>query len=309
MASQELIAPNQHSAIAAQSDHFALMQRKAQLFANSPLIPDALRAGGPQQALANCYIGLTMAEAMGENPLTVLQNIHIVKGKAGFSAQFMIARANASPVFKGRINWRMSGQGDTLCAEAFATLAETGEEVSFPVDMTMAKAEGWTSNPKYRSVPHLMLRYRSATFLVRLYAPDVMFGYQTAEELQDVSYAQGGDVIEVKGGALTASMLLEQAAPVAEEVEVTNADGIEPAHEPEGRSDEQHGDQFPDDDEEKPAWWPLVEGLKVNLADAETLAAIKALDAEFVKIAAGLPDDVSEDVKAAISAARSRVRG
>jgi hypothetical protein len=87
--------------------HFELMQRKAALFAASPLIPESLRAGGPQQALANCYIGLQMAEAMQENALTVLQNIHVVKGKAGFSAQFMIARANASGIFKDGIDWRV----------------------------------------------------------------------------------------------------------------------------------------------------------------------------------------------------------
>lgn len=234
-------------------EHFNLMQRKAALFASSPLIPDALRAGGRDQALANCYIGLTMAEAMNENPLTVLQNIHIVKGKAGFSAQFMIARANASGVFKGRINWRMTGQGDTLSAEAFATLAETGDEVSFAVDMGMAKAEGWTSNPKYKSVPHLMLRYRSATFLVRLYAPDVMFGYQTAEEVEDVVYA----ATTPAAGALTGAMLIEQAKPAAvvdgETGEVLDEAVVSPANDgtlsadnpsaAEGRADDQHGDQ------------------------------------------------------------------
>ncbi len=188
--------------------HFELMQRKAAVYASSPLIPEALRAGGPQTALANCYIALSIAERMGENELTVLQNIHIVKGKAGFSAQFMIARANASGVFKGRINWRMSGQGDSLAAEAYATLAETGEEVSFSVDMNMAKAEGWTSNPKYKSIPHLMLRYRSATFLVRLYAPDVMFGYRSAEEVEDMAFAEGATT---EAQPLTAAMITHQA--------------------------------------------------------------------------------------------------
>ena len=192
---------------------------------------------------------------MNENPLTVLQNIHIVKGKAGFSAQFMIARANASGVFKGRIKWRMSGQDDTLCAEAFAVLAETGDEVSFAVDMAMAKAEGWTSNPKYKSVPHLMLRYRSATFLVRLYAPDVMFGYQTAEEVEDVVYAD----TTPPAGALTGAMLIGQAKPSAAAVVGDGAtgevlageapaanDGTLAADNPtaaEGRGDDQHGQE------------------------------------------------------------------
>ncbi|MGA1806707.1 hypothetical protein VHN57_08360 [Sphingobium sp. WW5] len=194
--------------LSAQREAYAIMKDKAKMFAMSPLIPDGLRGNNYETACANCLIALELASLMNEAPLVVMQNIHIVKGKAGFSAQYMIARANASQVFKGRINWRMSGQGATLCAEAYATLAETGEEVSFAVDMAMAQAEGWTSNPKYKSVPHLMLRYRSATFLVRLYAPDVMLGYQTAEEVEDV-YA--GMAPSVAAQPLTAAMLTDQA--------------------------------------------------------------------------------------------------
>ncbi|WP_370309246.1 hypothetical protein [Sphingobium abikonense] len=216
--------------MSAEQQHFGLMQRKAALYASSPLIPETLRQGGQQAALANCYIGLSIAERMGENELTVLQNIHIVKGKAGFSAQFMIARANASGVFKGRINWRMTGQGETLCAEAYATLADTGEEVSFAVDMGMAKAEGWTSNPKYKSVPHLMLRYRSATFLIRLYAPDVMFGYRTSDEVEDMGFAEAP---VVASQPLTAAMLTDQASG-----------DPEPDHEPEGPADTDRGERL-----------------------------------------------------------------
>lgn len=288
-------APTAVATVNRDADHFGLMQRKALLFASSPLIPEALRQGGQQQALANCYIGLTMAEAMGENPLTVLQNIHIVKGKAGFSAQFMIARANASGVFRGRINWRMTGEGDALRAEAFATLAETGEEVSFAVDMAMAKAEGWTSNPKYKSVPHLMLRYRSATFLVRLYAPDVMFGYQTAEEVQDMAYAEQATAAP----ALTGAMLIEQATGQIEDAEATEAEA-EPEY---GRADADHGDQF-DGAEDEPPYAALVRRLLGGIEAAKNPAYLKAIDDEFVQHRAGLPDDIAAQIDAALTAKR-----
>jgi hypothetical protein len=38
-------------------------------------------------------------------------------------------------------------------------------------------------------MPELMLRYRSAAFLVRLYAPEVMLGVPTIEEVEDVAAA------------------------------------------------------------------------------------------------------------------------
>jgi hypothetical protein len=56
--------------------------------------------------------------------------------------------------------------------------------------MAMAEAEGWTKNPKYRTMPDQMLRYRSATMLIRLFAPEVMMGLPVAEEI-DVVQARG----------------------------------------------------------------------------------------------------------------------
>lgn len=173
-----------------QISSFEQMQREAKLFATSPLVPAHLRQGTPEQALANCYIALHMAKAMGENPLLVMQNIYIVSGKAGWASQYVIARANASGVFKGRINWRIDrSDPQNLKVTAYATLADTGEVVEATVDMRMAKAEGWTNNKKYQSMPEVMLRYRSAAFLVRWYCPDVMMGYQTVEEVEDVAHS------------------------------------------------------------------------------------------------------------------------
>lgn len=177
------------NALVTTDNTFQLMQREAKLFAMSPLVPQHLRQGSPEQALANCYIALHMARAMDENPLLVMQNIYIVSGKAGWSAQYIIARANRSGVFKGRINWRKIGSGDSLEVTAYAHLADSGEEVSATVSMAMAKAEGWTKNSKYQTMGEHMLRYRSATMLVRLFAPEVMMGYQTVDEIEDVDTA------------------------------------------------------------------------------------------------------------------------
>lgn len=238
MATQALTVQNDDT------ERFNLMQREAKVFAYSPLIPEHLRKGGEQQAIANCYIALKMARTMGEDPLVVLQNIHVVNGKAGFASQYMIARANASGVFKGRINWRIDRDPKNLAVTAYATLADTGDVIEFTVDMAMAQAEGWIKNPKYRTMPEVMLRYRSAAFLIRFYAPDVMLGYQTSEEAEDISIASAPPAPE----PLSASMLLEQASGVdaqdAELSDVLTGDLISDAFETEGRADEQHGDQF-----------------------------------------------------------------
>jgi len=165
----------------AKFDH---LQRVGKMFAASGLVPEHLRDNP-----ANCMIAFAIAQQLGENPLVVMQNIHIVKGKAGWSAQYMIARTNASGILRDPIDWEASGKGDSLSVTAFAVRAATGKRVAFSADMKMAHAEGWDKNPKYRSMPDLMLRYRSATFLIRLNCPEVMMGYQTVEEIEDVAVA------------------------------------------------------------------------------------------------------------------------
>ena len=191
------------------AERFSLMQREAALFASSPLIPAHLRAGGERQAMANCYLALKMAQTMGEDPMVVMQNIVIVHGTAGFKAQYMIARANASGVFKDCIDWEIEGAGQNLKVTAFATLKGTDRRVSVAVDMAMAKAEGWTKNSKYSTMPEVMLRYRSATFLVRFYAPQVMLGIHSADEMEDVGFA--ASPVDLAAQPITAAALLEQA--------------------------------------------------------------------------------------------------
>jgi hypothetical protein len=66
---------------------------------------------------------------------------------------------------------------------------ENKEKLEGPkVTMKMANAEGWVSKTgsKWKTMPELMLRYRASAFFGRLYAPEIMMGMQTAEEIQDV---------------------------------------------------------------------------------------------------------------------------
>lgn len=176
---------------------FEHLQRVGQMLAASVLFPEHLRKGDRQQAAANGALVMNMAMRLNEDPLTVAQNIYFVGGKPGWSTTYMIAKANQHGVFKGPINWKITGEGDNLSVTAYATLAESGEKVSHTVDMKMAKAENWTSNKKYQSIPQVMLRYRSAAALIRFYCPEVMVGLPTqievetgGEEMRDVTPRQ-----------------------------------------------------------------------------------------------------------------------
>lgn len=158
---------------------YALMKEEAKILSGSQLIPTNYQ-GKPQ----DCYVALQAANRMGCDPLLFLQNTYVVHGRPAQSAKFQIALINQSGKLKGGLRWKVSASGDY---QAWGIDAETGEEITGPVvNMELAKAEGWTKNPKYKSMPDLMLRYRSATMFIGLYFPDVTMGFQTAEEVHDL---------------------------------------------------------------------------------------------------------------------------
>ncbi len=156
--------------------------RLAQIYATSQMVPDHFRGNVP-----DCAIAIQMALRCHIEPVMLLQNCYIVHGKPGIEAKLAIAMCNAAKVFSGRISWRLEGEGEGRTCCAFAADADTGEVCEQTVTFAMAKAEGWVSKAgsKWKTMPDLMLQYRSAMFLIRLYCPEVLMGMQSREELDD----------------------------------------------------------------------------------------------------------------------------
>lgn len=133
-------------------------------------------------------LALQTARAHGERLARVLHNLQVVAGQVGWSTPYVIARARRTGVFKGRIRWQAEGRGsDALAVTARAILADTGEDVEAQASLALARAEGWTRNPRYAALPEQMLRHRSAMMLVRLHCPEVLTGLPTADEVEDLS--------------------------------------------------------------------------------------------------------------------------
>jgi hypothetical protein len=88
----------------------------------------------------------------------------------------------------------------------------------------MAKAEGWStkSGSKWLTMPELMLRYRSAAFFARIYAPDITLGMQTAEEVYDAEPIR--NVTPRPGFAAALAEPLDQTSEQAFEVELAQED-------------------------------------------------------------------------------------
>jgi hypothetical protein len=192
---------------------FNHLWRVAKAFSLSGMVPEAYQ-GKPEA----CLVALMYAEQLGEHPMLLFQEMGVNRGRPVTSAKFAIARANRSGLLTGPITWTSTGTGDTLEVTASATLRETGEVLAVPVSMREAKADGWTRNAKYQSIPEQMLRWRSATRLINLYFPEVLFGMGVREEaeVQRVQVAEtpaaSGDTI----ADLNRQIAAQAAAPVVD---------------------------------------------------------------------------------------------
>jgi len=161
------------------------MQAFAEYLATADIVP-AIYKNKP----ANCFIALEYAQRMGWTAMEVMQGLFIIQGKPSWSSQSLITFSNSSGKYTP-IRYEMSGvegQDDWGCA-AYMTEIATGDKLVGPrVTIKMAKDEGWynKSGSKWKTLPHLMLNYRAAAFLIRTCAPELTMGLHTTEEQTDM---------------------------------------------------------------------------------------------------------------------------
>lgn len=205
---------------------FELALRQAKLLSSSTLVPAQYRQFVEkkdqfvenQNAIPNCVIAMNMAQRMGADPLMVMQNLYIVEGRPSWSSQWIIAAINGCGRFSPlRFDLKDLGEKEVtytaskwvdgpngrrqkidethkatirnLECVAWAIEKESGERITSPaVTMEIAVKEGWygKNGSKWQTMPEVMLRYRTASFFGKLYAPELLMGLQTVEEMQDV---------------------------------------------------------------------------------------------------------------------------
>lgn len=182
-------------------------QRMAKALSASSLVP-----ADYQGNTANTLIALEMSQRTGSSPMAVMQNLHIIHGRPSWSSQFVIAALNSCGRFSP-LRYRVEDLGETdakieewtgpkgqrtkssriikvndRSCVAWCYDKNTGDVLEGPpVSIAMAVAEGWYTKDgsKWVTMPDLMLRYRAAKFFGNLYAPDVLMGMHTADEVED----------------------------------------------------------------------------------------------------------------------------
>lgn len=253
------------------ADGFALMQRGANLLANSTIVPAQYRTLNVKKdqygnitkeeenpsAISNCVVALNMAQRMGADPLMIMQNLYIVEGRPAWSSQYIIASVNACGKYSP-LRFKLEDLGEkeveysvtkwvnkqrTVSTEkavihdmrciAWALEKKTGEVLeSPPVTIELAVKEGWygKNGSKWQTMPEVMLRYRAASFFGKLYAPELLMGIQTAEEVHDSTY----DMELTPGGYQVTTAEIRRPEEVNPQTgEVTEQPDVTPEQKPE----------------------------------------------------------------------------
>lgn len=144
-----------------------------------------------QENRSNCMMLLNIAHSyrhMGIGPFTVAQNLVPVNGKYGWLGQFVAALVNVSKRFAEDLRYEFDGEGDQYGCTAVSKRKDGSDIRGTKITWEMVKAEGWysKSGSKWKTMPQQMFLYRAAAFFGRAYTPDLLMGFGTADELEDM---------------------------------------------------------------------------------------------------------------------------
>jgi len=137
---------------------------------------------------SNCMLALNMAKSLGLTITMYFQWTYLLKGKLGLESKAIITIANQSGMFKRGIEFDEIGtkkDGDEWGFRAFAEDARYNTIIEETVTIGDAKAAGWITNTWWQKLPRMMLKYRSASFLIKFNRPELLGGMGVKEEMMD----------------------------------------------------------------------------------------------------------------------------
>lgn len=171
---------------------FEHMQRVAAIMAASTLVPESLRGlkrgesfepYTEKQVLANCFLVANQAERWGMDPFALLQCSSIVHNKLTYEGKVIAAATDAK--LGVRLSYEWSGDGEAMRVTVSGTLPDgviESVEGSVAEWKTTGKNSPWRPGT-YRK----MLAYRGAREWARLYAPAVMLGVYSDDEMDGLN--------------------------------------------------------------------------------------------------------------------------
>lgn len=168
---------------------------------DTEFVPKGLRGSEPATAAAMLY-----GREVGLPPMTALNVTHVIEGKPGLSAEAMRAMVLAA----GHEIEFMESTGATCTIRG----RRRGQERWTPVTWTtdMARAAGLIGRPIWKAYPRTQLQARCTTELCRMIFPDVIHGFRSIEELEDMSGEDGSTAAAGEGGGAGTSKVTRKRA-------------------------------------------------------------------------------------------------
>ncbi len=147
---------------------------------DTDFVPKGLRGSEAATAAAMLY-----GREVGLPPMTSLNMTHVVEGKPGLSAEGMRALVYAA----GHEIEFVETTGAVCTMRARRRGSEKWTPLTWTIDM--ARAAGLTGKSNWKHYPRALLQARATTELCRMVFPDVIHGFRSVEELEDMS--EGSD--------------------------------------------------------------------------------------------------------------------
>lgn len=147
----------------------------AKALAPADLLPPAFR-GKP----ANVLLAMEAGVSLNKTAIEIMQNAHVINGKLGFSAEFQRAL-----VLQSGHKIRVFMDGDAAVAQGVRS-DDPGFTYEVRWDVARARTAGLNSDNWKKHQPS-MLKARATTELCRDAFADVIRGYRSVDELQEMA--------------------------------------------------------------------------------------------------------------------------
>ena len=165
----------------------ALSQAQLNYIASTEFVPPGLRGNLP--AIMAC---VATGRALGIADMTALRSIHIIDGKATFSAELMVQLVR-------KRGHSITGEVDDGSATVTGRRTDNGDEMTVTWTLGMAERAGLLSKGNWRKYPEAMLWARAASQLCRMLFADCFAGATYTPEELGAGDVSADELIEDSG--------------------------------------------------------------------------------------------------------------
>ena len=159
----------------------------ANIMATGKLVPAHL-----QKSPGDCLMVIEQAMRWGMSPFAVAQCTSVIQGKLMFEGKLVAAALQSSGILSGRLDYKFKGEGANREIEVSATMKGDTE----PRTITLRLADAKTSNGMWVKQPDQQLVYAGTRVWGRRWAPEVMLGVYSPEEMEVPPPIHDGKTIE-----------------------------------------------------------------------------------------------------------------